>query len=110
MKKKQEETSKTKTEDKFNNTNVYDSNNKDKIDYSEYDTNNNQGNVMNDEDIKEEIITEVVNNDPIDNITDKQSSVNSIHNYTSSQTFGYDNSVTSYNLDYYDYVEEIEKT
>lgn len=39
---------------------------------------------------------------------DKEKS-SSLHNYTSSQTFGYDNSVTSYNLEFYDYVEEVQK-
>ena len=28
--------------------------------------------------------------------------------YASSQTFGYDNSVTSYNLDFYDYIENVD--
>ena len=28
--------------------------------------------------------------------------------YASSQTFGYDKSVTSYNLDFYDYIENVD--
>ena len=63
---------------------------------------------MNDDDIKEEILIETLSQEREDPNYDKEKS-SSLHNYTSSQTFGYDNSVTSYNLDFYDYVEDVEK-
>lgn len=50
---------------------------------------------------------EAINNDKEELGGKDQSS--SLHNYTSSQTVGHDNSVTSYNLDFYDYVESIDK-
>lgn len=126
LRRKQE---KNKIENKFNNTNVYDDNeiNKEennndnttkednyKFKYSNYNNNENNDNdnkynTYNDNEIKEEII---VDNVPLENndfTNDKEKSINSLYNHTSSQTFGYDNSVTSYNLDFYDYVEEIQK-
>lgn len=62
------------------------------------------------EDIKEEITAED-HLQMMDNLemSGEKSKSSSQHNFTSSQTFGYDNSVTSYNLDFYDYVEEVKK-
>ena len=101
-----EKENKTK-EDKFNNTDVYDSNEKGSLDYDNYLINNNNKDVMSlsDEDIKEEIFDSHENNENNDIYGDKEKS--DIYNHTSSQTFGYDNSVTSYNLDFYDYVEDV---
>lgn len=91
------------TEEKFNNTDVYSQKN----DYSSnnYETNDRQVdlNVINDDDIKEELPEEAV----LENKDEKDKS-GSLHNYTSSQTFGLDNSVNTYNLDFYDYVEEVD--
>jgi len=60
---------------------------------------------MNDDEIREEIFIEALNEKEEG---DKEKS-NSAHLYTSSQTAGYDNSVAMYKLDFYDYVEDIEK-
>ena len=90
-----------------------DNENNDKINskhYSQddYNTNNNKESIINDDDIKEEILIETLSQEREDPNNDKEKS-SSLHNYTSSQTFGYDNSVTSYNLDFYDYVEDVER-
>lgn len=98
-------------EEKFNNTDIYkDTSKPDKLfDVSEYASNlNNNKDIINDDDIKEEIFIESITPEKEDPNGDKDKS-SSLHNYTSSQTFGYDNSVTSYNLDFYDYVEDVEK-
>lgn len=131
LQKKKEEEAKNSSENKFNNTNVYNNNESNKspgnnitnntnlnsnnnhnkfspdINFNSYDynTNNNKENILNDDDIKEEILVDNINNEKEEGEKDKSSS---LHNYTSSQTFGYDNSVTSYNLDFYDYTEDVE--
>lgn len=96
-------------EEKFNNTDVYDKKIEEKNNpFNDYNTNNSKESILNDDDIKEDIVIDETNNDHLEGILDKDKS-ESLHNYTSSQTFGYDNSVTSYNIDLYDYVEPIDK-
>lgn len=110
----QQAKAKEKTEEKFNNTDVYQEsegdtrlNLKQHYNQDDYSTNNKET-ILNDDDIKEEILIETLSQEKDDPNYDKEKS-SSLHNYTSSQTFGYDNSVTSYNLDFYDYVEDVEK-
>jgi len=61
-------------------------------------------------DIKDDILEEI-DIDSVEDIEDKNDKKNTSGSgvFASSQTFGYDNSVTSYNLDFYDYIEDVEK-
>lgn len=98
----------TVVEDKFNNTNVYNQgNNSDMYNMDDYATNKSKDkeDFLEDDDIKEEILVEALVMEKDEN---KEKS-GSNHNYTSSQTYGMDNSVTSYNLDFYDHVEPVRK-
>lgn len=95
-------------EDKFNNTNVYNQGtSNDMYNMDDYATNKSKekDDFLEDDDIKEEILVEALIMEKDEN-KDKSGSN---HNYTSSQTYGMDNSVTSYNLDFYDHVEAVKK-
>ena len=95
-------------EDKFNNTNVYNQGtSNDMYNMDDYATNKSKekDGFLEDDDIKEEILVEALIMEKDEN-KDKSGSN---HNYTSSQTYGMDNSVTSYNLDFYDHVEPVKK-
>ncbi len=105
LKNKQEEKAK---EDKFNNTDIYENEMKNSNDYSNFETNKEHVSIT-EEDIKEEIFDSISNHDIQGNDKEDKDKSGSLHLYTSSQTFGYDNSVTSYNLDLYDHVENVEK-
>jgi len=61
-------------------------------------------------DLKDDILEEI-DIDSVEDIEDKNDKKNTSGSgvFASSQTFGYDNSVTSYNLDFYDYIEDVEK-
>ena len=60
--------------------------------------------------MKDDILEEI-DLDSVEDIEDKNDKKNSSGSgiFAASQTFGYDNSVTSYNLDFYDYIEDVEK-
>ena len=63
------------------------------------------------DEIKEEVIAEDIHVDTGENQDDGDNNMKSGNSnlLASSQTFGYDNSVTSYNLDNYNYTEDVEK-
>lgn len=125
---------KSKEVDKFNNTDVYQDTHNENQENSQERVNvassldsgnmkNSKNNVylenmidnqnrndynLSDDDIKEEIYYDNSYHDNQNEINEKEDK-SEIYNYTSSQTYGYDNSVVSNNFEGYDYVESVEK-
>ena len=62
-------------------------------------------------DLKEDILEEIEMDSVEDVIEDNKDKKNNSGSgvFATSQTLGYDNSVTSYNLDFFDYIEEVDK-
>lgn len=100
-------------EELFNSTIKKSSNNNNKPSIIQEKSNTTGGKVNNNEidEIKEEVIAEDIHVDTGENQDDGDNNMKSAGSnlLASSQTFGYDNSVTSYNLDNYNYTEDVEK-